>query len=66
MGGKSKQKETRSAAAGVIKTKRAEAAEMEKNLRARIESLTFTLGLVIGMMAGLFVTMLMLVYIATK
>ena len=55
MGGESKQKETRSAAA-----------EMEKNLRARIESLTFTLGLVIGMMAGLFVTMLMLVYIATK
>ena len=66
MGRKSKQKETRNAAAGVIKTKRARASEMEKNLRARIESLTFTLGLVIGMMAGLFVTMLMLVYIATK
>lgn len=66
MGGKSKQKETRSAAGRVIKTKRAKASEMEKNHRARIESLTFTLGLVIGMMAGLFVTMLMLVYIATK
>lgn len=39
---------------------------MEKNLRERIESLTFTLGLVVGMMAGLFATMLMMLYIAMQ
>ena len=44
----------------------ARAAGHPEDQSKRIESLTFTLGLVIGMMAGLFATMVHMVYIATR